>query len=127
MPVSEKLIDSYVMVLPDKEDASSTIKKNAYYVHDALRWSISYKFNPPDDADPNDIVHRIITTKDYTDLLHPGDLLPILYLIDPNDSSHVMSMPYPMPSDEIWDHHYHYAESSSTDPIPAPLPPHHAY
>ena len=68
---------------------------------------IWYKFNPPDDDNPNDIIHCITIHRDPQEFLRIGDSLPILYLVvDPpernkHDHKTVTSMPYPFPLDDI--------------------------
>ncbi len=71
--------------------------KLAGCVHAPASFQIRYKFNPPDDASPNDLIHAIIIHQDPTDTLAVGDSFPILYFIDPLDNAKVMSMPYPFP------------------------------
>ena len=64
---------------------------------------IYYKFNPPDDDTPNDIVHEIQTHIMPNNKFKVGDPLPILYTIDyekPNYSL-VRSMPFPLPLQDL--------------------------
>ena len=56
---------------------------------------LRYAFNPPDDSEPDDLIHEIVVP--YEPALNPGDALPILYTISEN-STEVMSMPFPFPT-----------------------------
>ncbi len=59
---------------------------------------VKYRFNPPDDARSEDLVHEFISHAAPENQFSPGDPLPILYKIEPKyfgDS--VISMPYPYP------------------------------
>ena len=69
----------------------------AYYCHEDATFIIRYKFNPPDDSSPLDLVHEITTYTDCEDTLKPGDLIPILYYINPDDNREVISTPFPVP------------------------------
>jgi hypothetical protein len=62
---------------------------------------LRYRFNPPDDASADDLVHENIIYNHQTEGLEPGTPIPILYYINPRDNSDVMSMPYPFPFKEI--------------------------
>ena len=64
---------------------------------------IYYKFNPPDDDTPNDIVHSIQTHIMPNDKFEVGDPLPILYTINNDESNHslVRSMPFPLPLQDL--------------------------
>ncbi|MBR4984450.1 MAG: serine/threonine protein kinase [Proteobacteria bacterium] len=65
---------------------------------------IFYKFNPPDDDTPNDIIHCIKTHIMPTGKFKVGDPLPILYTgsLDPDGVLRwVMSMPYPFPIRDV--------------------------
>ena len=55
---------------------------------------LRYAFNPPDDSEPDDLIHEIVVP--YDPALKPGDVLPILYTVS-EDSTEVMSMPFPFP------------------------------
>lgn len=72
-----------------------------YYYHRCAAYRIRYKFNPPDDSSPYDLVHEIVTYSDCEEKLQAGDLLPILYYIDPTDNRKVISTPYPVPFDDF--------------------------
>ena len=75
-----------------------------YYLSDALPvFKITYTFNPPDDSQDSDIVHQIYVHFDPCQKLKPGDMLPILYYIHPNDNRIVTSTPFPYPVDKIYD------------------------
>ena len=56
---------------------------------------LRYAFNPPDDSDPDDLIHEVVIP--YDPALKPGDVLPILYTVL-EDSTEVMSMPFPFPT-----------------------------
>ena len=66
-----------------------------------IPFRLRYRFNPPDDASPNDLIHEVTIYNHQTEGLEPGSPLPILYYIDPNDNSIVYSMPYPIPFVEL--------------------------
>ncbi len=83
-----------------------------YSCHGRPRFVISYKFNPPDDAREEDIIHKISTYTDVEEHLKPGDPLPIIYRIVPRGEwiaagvqgasvigirERVVSMPFPFP------------------------------
>ncbi len=57
---------------------------------------VTYAFNPPDDISAMDIVHSVLVPANSEKTLKAGDLLPILYEIDPSDNSLVNSMPFPL-------------------------------
>ncbi|MBR4984557.1 MAG: serine/threonine protein kinase [Proteobacteria bacterium] len=71
--------------------------KKGYYCHRTASYTIRYKFNPPDDSSPYDLVHEVVTCSDCEGKLNPGDLIPILYYINPDDNREVISTPYPVP------------------------------
>ena len=56
---------------------------------------LRYAFNPPDDSEPDDLIHEIVVP--YDPALKPGDVLPILYTVS-EDGKEVMSMPFPFPT-----------------------------
>ena len=62
---------------------------------------LKYKFNPIDDASPDDLVHDIIIHDEPVEGLEPGNPISILYYIDPEDNHYVSSLPYPFPLDKI--------------------------
>ncbi|MBO4351807.1 MAG: hypothetical protein J6A01_12810 [Proteobacteria bacterium] len=68
----------------------------AYY-HLRPAFKLIYKFNPPDDNNPEDLYHTIMVHSDFSETLKEGDPLPILYYINPKDNLDVMSMPFPYP------------------------------
>jgi len=78
-----------------------TTKRAAHYsCHGKPNFIISYKFNPPDDAREEDILHTIITHTNVFSHLKIGDPLPILYCIVRNDRNReefVTSLPFPYP------------------------------
>jgi len=69
----------------------------AYYY--APTYIIRYRFNPPDDSSPNDLIHVIEMHTDATVELDPGAPITILYYINPDDNRDVISMPYPLTND----------------------------
>ncbi len=69
---------------------------------------ISYKFNPPDDDTPNDIVHTIRTHIAPNGKINVGDALPILYT--QSTLGNIRSMPFPFPLNDLAlpdDYHHH--------------------
>ena len=67
------------------------------YYHLRPVFKLTYKFNPPDDDNPDDLYHTIYVHSDFSETLKVGDPLPILYYINPMDNTDVMSMPFPYP------------------------------
>ena len=53
---------------------------NIFHVEVPPTFRIFYKFNPPDDAFEEDIIHSIDIHRDPTGLFKVGDVLPILYM-----------------------------------------------
>ena len=93
-------------------NASEAVKDNRtaenHRIETPPTFKIWYKFNPPDDNNPDDVIHSITLHRDPREFLKPGDSLPILYLVgnppkNNEQSGHktVMSMPYPLPLDDI--------------------------
>ncbi len=74
------------------------------YCHQQATFTIRYKFNPPDDSSPYDLVHEITTYSDCEDKLKPGDLIPILYYINPDNNREVWSTPFPLPYTDFWNY-----------------------
>ena len=72
-------------------DVQYRAKSEKQYPEFVLR----YAFNPPDDSAPDDLIHEIVVP--YDPALKPGDVLPILYTVS-EDSTEVMSMPFPFPT-----------------------------
>ena len=66
-------------------------------------FKIWYKFNPPDDDNPDDIIHSITLHRDPRSLIKVGDSLPILYHFRFLDRGHrkIISMPYPFPLEDL--------------------------
>ena len=65
-------------------------------------YHIRYKFNPPDDDNPNDLIRTYISSK--PPQLQPGDTIPILYNINRDEHNHitdVTSMPFPIPLQDV--------------------------
>ena len=84
IPLDAKLITSRKLISTDSVPA----------------FRIKYKFNPPDDARAEDLVHEYICHAQPEQLYAVGDPLPILYIIREcffGDS--VYSMPYPYPAE----------------------------
>ena len=72
--------------------------------HGVPSFKITYRFNPPDDSNPDDLVHQITVHDDPDEWIKPGDPLPILYRIFHHDNKeYVSSMPYPFPLDSLVD------------------------
>ncbi len=87
----------YVPIAPSKVEYC--VKNGQYAVHQAPEWVISYAFNPPDDSDPNDLVHEFRVHASPAEYLKPGDPLPILYSINymgRDHSEYVFSAPFPL-------------------------------
>ena len=86
----------------DSTNAPSTYRQKrtdhlGFYCHQSPAFTIRYKFNPPDDSSPYDLIHEVTTISDCEDKLKPGDLISILYYINPKDNREVFSTPYPIP------------------------------
>ena len=65
-------------------------------------YRIWYKFNPPDDAYLEDLIHYIDIHNDPTGKFKVGDPLPILYRAAGNDPSIITdSMPFPLPFEDM--------------------------
>ena len=61
---------------------------------------IRYRFNPPDDLREEDIIHEYTTHELPNE--NPGDLLPILYMIESlGGQDAVYSIPYPIPLHDL--------------------------
>ena len=71
---------------------------------------LRYAFNPPDDSAPDDLIHEIVVP--YDPALKPGDVLPILYTVS-EDSTEVMSMPFPFPTKALPELSSCYCKTSS--------------
>ena len=71
------------------------------YCHQQAAFTIRYKFNPPDDSSPYDLVHEVTTYTDCENTLKPGDLIPILYYINPQNNREVWSTPFPIPYSDL--------------------------
>ena len=68
-----------------------------YYSQDYPMIRVTYAFNSPDNSSVNDIVHSVLVPAVSEKYLKEGDLLPILYEVDPSDTTRVSSMPFPLP------------------------------
>ena len=75
-----------------------------YVASEPPAFKIKYKFNPPDDDNPDDLIRTYIASR--PPKIHPGDPIPILYLIKDDDKSKkrkknkpksVVAMPFPFP------------------------------
>ena len=87
--------------------------------HCAPKFRIGYKFNPPDDARSEDLIHYITTYVEPEKHYKLGDPLPILYRMFKSVSKdygaekiieHVVSMPFPLPLDLLYTSDNVYAE-----------------
>ncbi len=78
--------------------------RDNYTSYGLPEFALRYRFNPPDDACSDDLIHTVIVHKDMSDVLSPGMPLPILYYINPKDNSDVISVPYPMVFDPFMTH-----------------------
>lgn len=77
-------------------------RKTLYGNHGLPTFEVSYKFNPPDDAREEDLVHTFLTHVEPEGHYQIGDPLPILYYIHHLASKEdVFSIPFPMPLNEI--------------------------
>ncbi len=99
--VWEKCLNGYYLA-----DSSLSRPDKAYYGTSAYyslysdvlpTICITYSFNPPDDSSLDDIVHSVFVPAISEKFLKEGDLLPILYEVNPFDNSIVNSMPFPLP------------------------------
>ena len=98
-------------------DSSDKAKYQCHFsCHGKPHFVISYKFNPPDDAREEDIIHKISAYTNVEEYLHIGDPLPILYWIQKTkdvDWDHVVSMPFPYPiNDPLYTTDILFADSS---------------
>ena len=92
----------YEPVKTECVDQFKTDKDETYLYHHGMpTFVLSYKFNPPDDADPEPLTHTIKIHFSPEGKIKVGDPLPILYYIDPDDSAYVVSMPFPYPLNDI--------------------------
>ena len=81
---------------PDHVCEQNTLTEQ-YAVHQRPAFKVEYKFNPPDDSDPNDLVHSIIVREAPENFLKVGDPLPILYRIHREGmNEYVYSIPFPI-------------------------------
>ncbi len=79
-------------------------KTQQYVVHDSPKFKVRYKFNPPDDSNPNDLIHEITVSEAPGESFKAGAPLPILYRIyneKKNDIEHVDSIPFPLVLSDI--------------------------
>jgi len=78
-----------------------------------VAFKLRYRFNPPDDSSPYDLIHEITIYNHQTEGLEPGSPIPILYYINPDDNTDVISMPYPYPFKEIENAQYEVASKEN--------------
>ena len=94
------IVDFEDMPIPQKYRKFNMFRKEI--ISEAhVPFRLRYRFNPPDDACADDLVHEITIYNHQTEGLEEGTPIPILYYINPDDNSDVMSMPYPFPFKEI--------------------------
>ena len=96
------IVDFEDFPVPEKWRQANPEKRTVFSIY-RVPFRLRYRFNPPDDASEDDLVHEIIIYNHQTEGLEPGTPIPILYYIDPKDNSDVISMPYPFPFREIQD------------------------
>ena len=94
------IIDFEDMPIPNKNRRLDTFTREVYS-ESRVPFRLRYRFNPPDDASADDLVHEITIYNHQTEGLETGSPIPILYYINPDDDSDVMSIPYPFPFKEI--------------------------
>ncbi len=98
IPVSEKYREC---IQSNYNDNGRVFAARTMVSKSRVPFRLRYRFNPPDDASADDLVHENIIYNHQTEGLEPGTPIPILYYINPRDNSDVMSMPYPFPFKEI--------------------------
>ena len=97
MPAIQDNIESNIDTAHEKR-ITDYIRMPAFAIHGVPSFLITYKFNPPDDSNVNDLVHSIIIHQDPDKTLQIGDPIPILYDIYKQDEAeYVVSMPFPFP------------------------------
>ena len=91
--------------VPIEQSKAKYLPHNDIYLcHVSPCFRITYKFNPPDDAREEDLIHEYITHVDPQNYCKVGDPLPILYDMDRNvlkGREIVRSMPFPFPIEEL--------------------------
>ena len=92
-----KMVEDYGTTVNGKHPLMPANDKLTGYYHLRPSFRLIYKFNPPDDDNPDDLYHTITLHTDFSETLKAGDPLPILYYINPQDNMDVMSMPFPYP------------------------------
>ncbi len=75
--------------------------RTGYYCHQYASFKIRYAFNPPDDSSSEALIHEVVTFSDCEETLHAGDVISILYYIDPHNNRDVYSIPYPVPYQDL--------------------------
>ena len=85
---------SYKQYNSNKKSIESSIDG---YCHQFATFTIRYKFNPPDDSSPYDLIHEVTTYTNCELILAQGDPLPIIYYFDKNNNREVWSTPFPIP------------------------------
>lgn len=87
--------------IPVKEKYRKFSPVKGVFSESRVPFRLRYRFNPPDDASADDLVHEVTIYQHQTEGLESGTPIPILYYINPEDNSDVLSMPYPFPFKEI--------------------------
>ncbi|MBO4350914.1 MAG: serine/threonine protein kinase [Proteobacteria bacterium] len=87
--------------IPVKEKYRKFSPSKGVFSESRVPFRLRYRFNPPDDASADDLVHEVTIYQHQTEGLESGTPIPILYYINPEDNSDVLSMPYPFPFKEI--------------------------
>ena len=89
-----------VKYLPLTDNSAITDNHDLKVVSSRPSFLVRYKFNPPDDAREEDLVHEYVSHAAPDGSFRLGDPLPILYMIEPMEyNDYVFSMPYPYPTD----------------------------
>ena len=101
--VSYEPIEQYV-----ETNLSGKREEILYCFHYLPRFKISYRFNPPDDSNENDLVHYIYTHIEPENHYKVGDPFPILYRIYQNEKGLelVDSMPFPVALSDVISEQY---------------------
>ncbi len=73
--------------------------------HGIPTFKVRYKFNPPDDSNPNDLIHEVIIHQDPKRTCQIGDPIPVLYHIKYENPKQelVESIPFPFPLNDLQD------------------------
>lgn len=98
-----------VTYVPTDADKVEVLLENKNLVqcgyHGLPSFKIRYKFNPPDDSNPNDLIHEVIIHSNPEKTCRPGDPITILYRIfyEGTTNEIVESIPFPFPIGDIQD------------------------